>query len=439
MSEKIRSAIVVGGGVSGLAAAGALGRAGVDVTLLEARERLGGRILTVRPRGWEAPVELGPEFVHSGNAAFWRFLQRHRIAAKNVPPRHWLFREGTLRAVPDIEGTIEQVTGEIDARRMPGWSFADFMAGRGARFAPDARNLARGFVEGFQAAPPDRMSAAAIEGETLADEEQFVLPGGYERVVAALVRELPQQRVRVITGAVVRHVEWRRGEVRVRPVGRGAKPWVAQAAVVTLPVGVWQASGRAPGAVAFAPELRAKQKIVEKMGVGHVIRVQLRFAPKRFAALLPEMLRRRQRGGFGFIHSQVDGVPVWWALSSRPVVTGWAGGPAALALVSRPASAMVDRALRSLAQVWDRSVTDLRHAVADWQTHDWSSDPFSRGAYSFTAAGAEKAAERLREPVRDTLFFAGEATADGEEVGTVHGAHASGLRAAEEVLQALGA
>jgi monoamine oxidase len=75
--------------------------------------------------------------------------------------------------------------------------------------------------------------------------------------------------------------------------------------------------------------------------------------------------------------------------------------------------------------------------VVAWETHNWSRDPFSRGAYSFITAGHEDAAKKLREPVQHTLFMAGEATADSEEIGTVHGALASGLRAAKEVGAAL--
>ena len=83
------------------------------------------------------------------------------------------------------------------------------------------------------------------------------------------------------------------------------------------------------------------------------------------------------------------------------------------------------------------SKREIRERVIAWETHNWSRDPFSRGAYSFISAGHEDAAKTLREPVQDTLFFAGEATADGEEVGTVHGALASGLRAAAEAGNAL--
>lgn len=426
--------IVIGGGVAGLSAAGALGRAGLRVILLEARDRLGGRVLTVRRSAWGAPVELGPEFVHAGNDALWRLLKRHRIATRLVPPKHWLFREGRLRKIEDVAERIETVTAEIDAKRMCGWSFADFMAGKGRMFAGDERNLATGFVEGFQAALPERMSAAAIEGETLEDEEQFLVPSGYDRIVAALERELPARRVRVVCGAVAKTVSWRRGTVRVT-TGKGT--FAAKSAVVTLPLGVWQAPRAQRGAVRFEPALRAKMKVARAMGVGHVVRLQLRLDARKWRALLPERLRKASRGEFGFIHSRIEGVPVWWALSGKPILTGWAGGPAARALVGRTRSGVLEKALTSLSRVWGVSKRALRTAVVDWETHNWSRDPFSRGAYSFIAAGKEDAAERLREPVQETLFFAGEATADGAEVGTVHGALASGLRAAEEVRKAV--
>ena len=166
--------VVVGAGVAGLAAAGELGRRGFTVTLLEARERLGGRVWTVRPAGWPTPVELGAEFVHAGNAALWRVMRKHRIGTASVPPRHWLRRDAKLEKIDDIAKRIEHVTGRIEPKRMRDWSFAEFLQGQApAAFDPVDRNLATGFVEGFQAAPLARMSASAVADETLDDDEQF--------------------------------------------------------------------------------------------------------------------------------------------------------------------------------------------------------------------------------------------------------------------------
>ena len=87
------------------------------------------------------------------------------------------------------------------------------------------------------------------------------------------------------------------------------------------------------------------------------------------------------------------------------------------------------QALSSLAQILQVDLKRLKRLVVAGRTHDWSHDPFTRGAYSFTPAGEDDTAARLRRPVQNTLFFAGEALADGAEVGTVHGALSSGIRA----------
>lgn len=425
--------IVIGGGVAGLAAAGELGRRGACVILLEARGRLGGRIFTERRRGWPAPIELGAQFVHGGNDALWRLLRKHGIGTERVPRRHWLFRDGGL-AEFDAEKRIAEVTDAIDPKAMRGWSFARFMRKHGADFDPVDRDLAQGFVEGFEAAAADEMSAAAVAGETLEDSEQYTVSGGYDRVVAALAAEL--ENVRVVTGAVVRRVNWKRGEMAAtagRTVYRGA------AAIATLPLGVWQAGAGAKGGIRFAPELGRHAKVAARMGMGKVIRLTLRCEARAWRGVLPDPLRAAAAGGIGFIHSRLQGLPVWWSLDARPVITGWAGGPNALALAGRSERAVVGAALQSLATVLGAPRARLESAVADYATHHWLRDPFSRGAYSFTRAGQDEAPEKLRQPVDGTLYFAGEATADGAEIGTVHGALASGLRAADEVAATLGA
>jgi monoamine oxidase len=154
--------------------------------------------------------------------------------------------------------------------------------------------------------------------------------------------------------------------------------------------------------------------------------------------MIPERLVRFQRLGFGFIHSTAKDVPVWWSLSDAQVLVGWAGGPSARRLLGKSPAARLRRALKSLAEILGVAPAIVRKGLADWQTLDWTNDPFSRGAYSFTAAGEDGSAASLRRPAGETIFLAGEATAKGSEVGTVHGALASGLRAARQAARALG-
>jgi monoamine oxidase len=424
-------AIVIGGGVAGLAAAAVLGRRGRRVILLEARERLGGRIHTVRPPGWRRPVELGAEFVHAGNDALWRVVRRHRLNTVRVPGGHWRFVDGTLRQIDDLAEQLEHVTGRIAERKMAGWSFARFL--RAQRTLPEAqRELAAGFVEGFEAAPLNEMSASAMAGETLDDEHQFIFPQGYATLVSALEADARRAGVCIVPEAAVRRIDWRRGAVQVNS---RAGSFRAACAIVTVPLGVLQRRPAQRGAITFAPALRGKEKLVARMRMGHVLRLSLHFERRAWSRLLPGALARAGRS-FGFIHSRVEGVPVWWSLYGDSSITGWAGGPAALALRRNSGRAIRDRALASLSVVWNTSKARLQRALRGWTMHPWSRDPFSRGAYSFVACGQDSAADKLAEPVGGTLFFAGEATAPRGETGTVHGALASGLRAAEEVRRA---
>jgi monoamine oxidase len=89
-----------------------------------------------------------------------------------------------------------------------------------------------------------------------------------------------------------------------------------------------------------------------------------------------------------------------------------------------------------LARLLHTDETSLAAELQSWHAHNWSADPFSRGAYSYVKAGGMEAQERFGDPVEDTLYFAGEAVHAEGHWGTVHGAIASGDRAARLILKA---
>jgi monoamine oxidase len=436
MPNRSADVIVIGAGVAGLAAAGELARRKLRVLIIEARDRIGGRVATIRRPGWRHPIELGAQFVHAGNDAIWDILERQRIKTKLVPSRHWHYEAGPLVAIDDVAKRIAAVTDRIDEKRMKGWTFADFVRREGTAVAECDRDLAIGFVEGFEAAPTNEMSASAVAGETLADDEQYFVPQGYDAVVSALADALPSRNVAVLTKTACGAINWRRTAVQAE-TAKGK--FTAPAAIVTVPLGVLQAKGSERGAIAFGPRLRDHERVIAAMRMGHVIRINLRFDARSWRKLVPLELKKASARGFGFVHSRLEHVPVWWSLTGDAVLTGWAGGPNAQSLSIRSARAIEQIALGQLSKVFRVPKTVLGAALVDTATHNWSQDPFSRGAYSFTRAGQDDAPKKLRQPVENTLFFAGEATADGEEIGTVHGALASGLRAASEVAAALGA
>lgn len=423
--------IVIGAGAAGLAAASDLARHGCRILVLEARERIGGRVLSLQPRGWPAPVELGAEFIHGGDRSMGKLLRRAGLVAEPVNVPMWWHEGGQLEPVPDFWPRIARV-----ARRIPwrdrGWTFARFLREYGSKISARDRRMMQQYIGGFNAAPLDQISAHALRADRAgAKLDDFKLREPYARVLNALRDDCPRGLVRIRLRSVVRAIEWRRGSVVVHLQDR-RRSFRARAAVITLPVGVLRA-----GAVRFTPAIAARQKLVARLGWGYAVRVMVRFKPRFWSApVLPAALRGTHGRNFGFINAAGQPVPTWWALSAPvPVLTGWAGGDDARRLERAGPRAVRTRALRSLAAILGTTVKQLRPWVVDFRWHDWSRDPFARGAYSFPKAGLEDGAERLAEPIADTLFFAGEATA--AEAGTVHGALQSGRRVAQEVRKVL--
>jgi monoamine oxidase len=138
-----------------------------------------------------------------------------------------------------------------------------------------------------------------------------------------------------------------------------------------------------------------------------------------------------------FFQAPAAPFPAWWRGSPRevPLLTGWAGGPAADRL---PRHQLLQKALESLSLIFSRPARDLESLLDGVRTIDWSADPFARGAYAYELAGAPAdLAQQLAASENDTLFFAGEATSLDGRSGTVDGALETGRRAARELLRSL--
>ena len=245
----------------------------------------------------------------------------------------------------------------------------------------------------------------------------------------AIAARLPRQATTL--GHKVEAIRWARDfvEVRTAPTDDASsyRTFTARRAIVTLPLGVLPSLRFDPPLARFEGKARALQQLA----TGHAIRLVLRFREPFW------------QGRFGvpaFIHVPGDAWPVFWtgpAARSTQLVA-WAGGPAAQALQvgANDPGWLVARALDTLSTVFDMPRGALKAAVTGTWMHDWTQDPFARGAYSFPLAGGSGAARALAAPLDDALYFAGEATATPPANGTVEGALESGYRAAREVLAA---
>jgi monoamine oxidase len=426
--------LIVSAGAAGLVAAAELSRQSGTVCVLEARDRLGGRIFTRREPGVALPVELGAEFIHGRSPATLAWLAKSNTAVVDAGGERWTLCDGKPQPSDNLFEQMKRGLSSIRRPRkdLPFSEFLEHVAHR--KLSPRARQLARALVEGFDAADATRVSTFATldewSGNSAADAPTFRPLGGYAALIDGLVGSLDADKVRVQLDTSVHTVRWQRGRVTVEAMRHGQPCTVeARRAIVTLPLGVLQLAAHAPGAVRFAPELR-KEKALGGLAPGPVIKVVLQFR----RAFWEEIDDGRYRNG-AFFRSPGAAFPTFWsAVPLRgALLNAWAGGPNATRLSGSNEPELVRAALDSLQSLFGKKVR-VRRMLERAYLHDWQADPFARGAYSYVMAGGASARKALAAPVQGTLFFAGEAADTQGESGTVAGALQSGMRAARQVL-----
>jgi monoamine oxidase len=205
--------------------------------------------------------------------------------------------------------------------------------------------------------------------------------------------------------------------------------------LVTVPLGVLQAQPGEPGAIEFSPTLpQDKLDAIAGMKMGKVLRVVLHFRERFWDRIHSNGRPDGTLADMGFLFSQDDWFPTWWtAMPDRfPAITGWAPWRCAEKLESENMP-IATRALQTLGGLLGVDTAEMESLLEIAYFHDWQSDPYSRGAYSYVKAGAADAPEVLGRPVKNTLFFAGEASDITGNNGTVYGAIASARRAVAEI------
>jgi monoamine oxidase len=432
--------VIIGAGVSGLAAASALRKSGLSVLILEARDHVGGRAWTRHEPDLSAPIELGAEFIHGRVPETFELLREVGQAALDTSGAHWTLRNGKLvRNTEDLFGAIQTALERSNVLKEPDISFETWLSRSGQYgLSPEAATMAKAFVEGFDAADPARVSAHFIAREWgsggMLDSPQFRPLGGYSSVLAALAGSLDRENIRLQLQTVVREVRWKRDSVEIDAIFLD-RPFSVQAAcaIVTLPLGVLQAPAEAAGAVRFVPGLDSKRKALEGLVFGPVLKLSL-----RFRSVFWEELDGGKYQGASFFHAAATAFPTFWtSLPLRaPLLTAWIAGPKAARLSMFETPHITRQALESLSAIFGgrpHSEFELEAAYL----HNWQTDPFARGAYSYIAVGGAEARRTLAAPLEDTLFFAGEATDTEDEAATVTGALQSGERAAREVTERL--
>jgi monoamine oxidase len=435
--------LVLGAGVAGLVAARELAQRGARVAVVEARDRIGGRIWTryvPAPDGaGSIAVELGAEFVHGLPAESWALLRAARLDTHELDGTSLQFIDGRLATfaeqprsfdvIHNMQRWMECQPPDVDL------SFSEYL--ERAQVPRELRAAALSYVEGFNAADGRLISVRSLTRQQQAEDQMhgdriFHVRPGYDALPAFLAQQIEQTGGTILLRRIVREIAWAPGTVTLSGVTDSGQPFglCATRTVITLPLGVLQA-----GSVKFVPQPSDRLTVARALAMGSAIRISLVFRSafwrsSGIGSVSPAVAAALENLSFLFAYGESP--RTWWTSmpDPTPMITGWAGGPRARV---RP-DAWLNQALATLAKVMQRRVSEIQQLLVSWHCHDWQADECSLGAYSYAPAGAISASQQMTEPVERTLFFAGEHTDVSYNWGTVHGAVRSGLRAARQIL-----
>jgi monoamine oxidase len=413
----MKSVIVIGAGAAGVSAARALHDAGVQVKILEARNRLGGRLWTNRDFA-DHPIEFGGEYVHGDDISTQPIVRSLGLATV-----HWRktddsmirLKDGRFFTMTEARANDPELD-QVRSWRLPdikprvdGETFTEFLT-RGGWNADQIHYVRRMFANAVGGDPDVIDAYQAMHDLDAYAGNDYRLLGGYDQVISHLA-----QGIDIRLNTVIESIAWGAGGVKIQ--AQDGTRYAADAAVVTLPVGVLKA-----GSVKFTPELPTeKTGALQKIAMSAVSKIILRFDTPVF------------RADIGAIYS-AGCPPMWWSpTQGRPhrkhtVWSAFFSGRWAEKLYDMGEEKGVAYALETFrSEVGDKTITPSATKFVMWRD-----DPFAFGGYSVSLPGGFPGRTVLGKPT-PPLYWAGEATAP---TSTAHGAYDSGVRVAREILGA---
>ncbi len=349
--------IILGAGAAGLSAAIELTRAGLVVNVIEARNRIGGRIFTLRDPVCDAPIELGAEFIHGKPPEIWDLLHRSSLHAKEVSGDIWCLREDKLSTC-DFFSEVDQLLEQMDDRA-PDQSFLEFLQHCCPKSKIPPTQAAKDWALGYVADPAQISVHSLVKGlradlEIEGDRAFRIRSRGYEALLEIFRRELRAASVSCQLDTVATAIRWQAGNVELSARNHsGTITMTAPRLLITLPLSILQAAPEETGSVRFIPSLPPqKQAALSKLAMGEVIRVTLRFRRRFWDDLRPpHSTESKSLANMSFLLSHEDWFPTWWTTMPEklPIITGWAPFHCAERLSGKSTEFVVDKCLHSRA------------------------------------------------------------------------------------------
>jgi monoamine oxidase len=457
--------IVVGAGMSGLAAAHDLVEKGFEVIVLEARDRIGGRIFTDNER-FGYPIDLGASWIHGlEENPLAPLTMKHSIALHPTDVEAVFNHDGN-RVDPKLADKLGQRVWEIfdtikfDSMKEQSLkdsisSLKDYIFRNRSIFLDKMEPLEQRLLfqlfmnmEDHVGAKFENVSFDSFGTDVELEGDHSILPNGYKPFLEKIAGEQVLARIR--KNEVVKRIEYRidegTGQSKAKVTTQNSI-FEGDIVLVTIPLGVLKS-----GKVEFIPPLPPKkQNAIDKLGFGLFNKVYMEFpevfwpADSDLLTLLPE----KDTSWEEFMRLNIDKKPAiieeddeksfvmsflsYWKASRKPTLVAIFHSERAKQYENHSDDKIVEICVSRLRSIFPSAPSPTRTAVTRW-----NSDPFTLGSYSYIAVGASgNDIEELSIPENRCLYFAGEATYK-PYFSTVHGAYASGVHRAQLIAKRFG-
>ncbi len=431
MNPETAEILIIGAGAAGLMAARELSRAGKKVTIIEARDRIGGRIYSLDEKVFGYPAQGGAEWIH-GTAPISKAIA-HEAGLTLIPEdgEIWSIRDGAfllhksfIQDNPTLKSRLENLTEDISV-----YDFLEqnFENEKDAAF----KNSILKMVEGYDAADPKLISTFELRDEWLSKPSLTQIANdhrikeGYGGLVFFLKQECEKYGVKIILNTPVEGIDY--GSELVKVFTKNGV-WETPRTIVTVPLPLLKE-------IKFNPPIQDKIVAVEKIGFGNAIKVIMKFKTRFW-----ENATENDLSKMTFLLCN-EKFLTWWTQypEINNVLTGWMAGPAALEYKNATSEELLDLALVTLSDIFKIKKEEIKLQLVTSQSVNWPRDPFARGSYSYTAFYTKDAYEKVVKPIGDKISFAGEALYEGEDASTatVEGALGSGKEVAAKILNNL--
>lgn len=418
--------IIIGAGISGLAAANHLRKQGFEVKILEGRERAGGRICV--DNSWGIPLARGAHWIHGAenNPMLALAQQFSSPALPFANNKYYIFSDNGQRipkeAIANFDREFDQALVQAKNYALNAAHDCSLAKALAPFWPSEARHKfhaalsakALNFFEGYMGECCEKLSARYWDLGGSLHEENFIVADGFSNIINGLTKFCD-----IEFNTCVKEIHY--GSKKIELV-TNRKNYTADKVIVTVPLGVLKKN-----VIQFNPSLPAiKQQAISAIGMGLFDIIGLRFP----TAFWPKDC------SFSFIddaheHPTCNIYVNMEPFLQKPILYGYVGGATARAMEKLSLEDVSKRVMQTLGSAFGANIPDPE---AIYMTH-WQADPFCYGSYSYVAVGA--AVEdfmALAEPIDNKLYFAGEATNAHLYDATTHGAYLSGIREAERIV-----